>query len=461
MKKGLLLGAAALAAVSFAPVQADAGEVKFGGYFRVQGEAGDNNLTDNSQMTTGNGGGARSQSHNLYRNRLQIKMDMIASENTKTVMVIRHVDGDSIEGASAGSVGSNSTNAMDNGGSIDIKQLWFETKSAAKTGVGIKFGDMPLKLNDGLLYDDDGGSVGALVLSKTFGNVTAVLGNVHFQETTTTSNDDDSDLYALAVLGKAGSLSYNGTLIYLDQQEKAVGSPTITSTATGDTAGTITTDTQNWWLAGTVGTKVGGMDLKVTGIYEAGYDNYENSSTKTAVTEQYAGSGFFLGAKLAGKTGFGSWKTFAYYSTEDFNGLANKPNWNYLHNSNATVDLMNIAVRGNTTSTINSHEQDNVHGIGAELKIKAGKFTVTPGIEYMGLTEDSITVNNTQYIADVDGAIGGYVGVSTEIDKGTTLSLTGAMVDPDANETAANLNGTTGRDLDAIHTVIAEIKMKF
>jgi hypothetical protein len=480
MKKGLILGAAALAAVSVAVSSADAGEVKMGGYYRVQGVTGDLAVIDGDRIQAN--GSKTAEDTNYYRHRLHINMDMIASEKTAAHMHFRPVDNLNVEGGQLGdgmnnaAVENTTTGGAYNAGEWRINRLWIETEAA---GIGIKAGEMPLSLNDGLLYNDDGDNgVGAVILSKTFGGVTVMGGNIKMSEGTTTINSDDVDAYLAGVMGKGGSVSYNANLVYLQANAgggngntKTAG-PNLTSTQVGD-GGTVQTETDNWWLAATIGAKLGGIDLTVTGSYEAGYDNYDQiaAANKTALTEQLDGSGYLLAAKLSGSAGFGGWKAFAYYASEDYNAMSNKPNWNYLHNSNGPTDLMRAAMTDSQTgaaSAANSlgattnlaiGELENTHGIGAELSIKAGNFTINPGIEYMAVTEDRISVNGTTYQADIDSAWGGFIGVSTTIDTGTTLSVTGSYVDPDANKADALMPSNIG--IDSIHMVVAEIRMNF
>lgn len=430
MKKGLILGAAALAALSFAPGMSEAGDsvytdakakskVKFGGYYRVQGVGGDINPGENDNN-------AGNESHMYYRHRLHINMDMEASEKTAAHLQFRPVNDNWVQGGehsldSQGNVSSGNHTHSETGGTTgssdggwDIQRLWMETEAA---GITIKFGNMPLNLNDGQLYNDDGGSVGGLWISKKLGNVEIFAMDMHQQEGNTTSSVDDADIYALGVMGKAGNIDYNATLAYLDAE---VASNTVPTVTTGSSDG----GTENVWLAVTVGAKLGAMDLKVTGMYESGYDNYDKVATKTVWTEQAEGSGYYLSAKLSGKTGFGSWKTFGWYADEDFNALINKPNWNYLHDSNSPGDMMEI-IASNTAGSINADEQENTYGIGGQLTMKAGKFSITPGLEYIALTEDSITAPGatTATKADIDSAWGAYLILATQIDNGTTLSL--------------------------------------
>jgi hypothetical protein len=473
MKKGLILGAAALAAVTVAVSSADASEVKFGGYYRVQGTTGDLNVADNDKFV----GGAKADSNSTqYRHRLNIVMKMIASEKTHATLEFRPVSDTTIEGGSLGDgSAANSLNA-NAGAGWTIQRLWLETEAA---GIGIKVGEMPLNLHHSMLYDDDGGSVGALILSKTFGGVTVLAADVHASETGTAgtvtgagSNEDDADIYALAALGKAGSINYGVTLAYLDAgRSNPIAAPSVTSTQVGETAATgMRSETDNWWLAATIAAEMGGIKFDITGIHEAGYDKFDQATTKSALTEQLSDSGYMFGAHMSGSAGFGGWKAFGWYADENYSSMINKPNWNHLHNGNVSDLMTNAMINSQTgsasaanslgaTTSMAIGELENTHGIGAELSIKAGNFTIKPGIEYMAVTEDQITVNGTKYQADVDSAWGGYVIVSTQIDTGTTLSLAGAYVDPDANKTEALMPNSVG--IDSIHEITAEIKMAF
>jgi hypothetical protein len=323
-------------------------------------------------------------------------------------------------------------------------------------------GEMPLNLHKSMLYNDDGGSVGALILSKTFGGVTVLLGDVHAAEGTLTVNNNDADLYHLAALGKAGSISYNASLTYLDAQEgNPIATPTITSSSTGDTGGTVTTDTTNEWLAVTIGAKLGGIDLDVTGIYETGYDNFDNSSTKSNATEQLADSGFLLATHLKGAAGFGGWNAYAWYADENFSSVSSRPNWSQMHDANSPDDgLMRTALNYEGSGILMS-ALENTIGIGGQLTIKAGDFTIAPGLEYLTVNEKEMTTpgTSTTVRTDVEDMFGGWLKVSTAIDTGTTLSLTGAYVDVNANDVKANLPNAV--DFDAIHSLTAEIRINF
>jgi hypothetical protein len=387
---------------------------------------------------------------------------MIASEKTAAHMHFRPVDNLSIEGGALGDgSAANSTETADSStgnGAWEIKRLWLETEAA---GVGIMMGEMPLQLHKKLLYNDDGGSVGALILSKTFGAVTVLAGDVHAAEGTTTINDGDADLYHLAALGKAGSFDYNVSATYLIAGSlNAIAAPTIASSSTGD-GGTVATDTDNWWLAATVGSKMGGVDFDVTAIYEAGYDNFDQSNTKSIATEQLADSGFMIGAHLKGSTGFGGWNAYGWYAAENYSSLIAQPAWSQMWDANSPDDgLMRTALNYDGSGILSSGLENTI-GIGGQLSIKAGDFTIAPGIEYVTLNEDQITAPNatTATKSDVEDMWGGWVKVSTAIDTGTTLSLTGAYVDVNANDVKANLPNAV--DFDAIHSLVAEIKIVF
>ena len=448
MKKALILGAAAMAAIAVAPTSADAAEVKWGGYYRAQGVSGDMNVGENSQF---NGGAPGGPSYAFYRHRLALTMSMIASEKTAAHMHFRPVDNLALEGAALGdNTAAQSTEVGDSGtgsGAWEIKRIWLETEAA---GIGIKAGEMPLNLHKNIMYNDDGGSVGALILSKTFGGVTVLAGDVKLTEGTTTDHNQDADLYLASVLGKAGSISYNASLLYLDGQENnAQLTPTIVSSSTGD-GGTVTTDTDNYWLAVTIGAKLGGIDLDVTRAFDAGYDNSELED-----------SGFLLATHLKGSTGFGGWNAYGWYSDENYSSPNIKPNWSQMHNSNSPDDgLMRTALTYDA-SGIAMSGLENTIGVGGQLTIKAGNFTIKPGIEYLAVNETQLTAPNAAAAtkSDVDDMWGGWMAVSTSIDTGTTLSLTGAYVDVNANDVKANLSG--GVDFDAIHSLTAEIKIVF
>jgi len=390
---------------------------------------------------------------------------MIASEKTAAHMHFRPIDNAAIQGGVLGD-GSASNSTSANTAAWSIKRLWLETEAA---GIKVQMGEMPLVLHNKLMYNDDGGSVGALILSKTFGGVTVLLGNVKADEGSTVSqgapngnsNDADADLYHLAALGKAGSISYAASITHLEAGSgNVIATPTITSSSTGD-GGSVSTDTANDWLAVTIGAKLGGIDLDVTGIYESGYDNFDKSATKTILTEQLADSGFFLGAHLKGATGFGGWKAYAWYGDENFSSVSSQPTWSQMHNANSPDDgLMRTALNAEGSGILMSAMENSI-GIGAELSIKAGDFTIKPGLEYLTVNETDITAPGATVVtkANTDDMVGGWLSVSTSIDTGTTMSLTGAYVDVNANDVKANLPG--GVDFDAIHSLVAEIKIVF
>ncbi|MBF0109798.1 MAG: hypothetical protein HQL76_11530 [Magnetococcales bacterium] len=430
MKKTLILGAAALAAAAWAPL-ADAGEVKLGGYYMGRWQMYDANMTDEV---------APADTGERYVHRLQLKADMIASEKSHAHMVVRVLDTAAIEGADLGSASSDTgaaggvadtqvSNVANLADPWEIRQMWLETEA---WGVGIKFGEMPISLNDKILVGDDTSSHGGLLLSKTFGNITAVVGNIRINEDVnagTATNDaatkgadsDDANLWAASLFGKVGLADYNFTLAYADLQE-ASDFMEVLETVCGATTCT-TTDASNIWAALTLSGKLGYVNAVGTLIYEDGYD-LSQDTTGSKISNLWSSSGILGALRLSGATGFGEWNAYGFVASEDFNNITNdraewSPTWDM--SGPGGIDLLNTFATGGGTNTSPS---ENMTGIGVGLKVKAAGWTINPNLDYAEVTE-------AQTGGTWDSAIGGSLLLSTQIQKDTTLLLEAAMVNPE------------------------------
>ena len=449
MKKSLVLGAAAVAAMAFAAPVAEAGEVKMGGYYMFRALTGDNTLANDSA------GGLDVDDDNYWVHRLQMNMDFIASPKSHAHMVTRPLDAATVEGASSVNSGNVNSGAANN---WRVKQAWLETEMWT---VGVKVGEMPIALNDGLLVNYDGDSFGAIMLSKTFGNTTAVLANVKVAEglrgvqsdstTTTTAVDangfvtsttatntnqdeDDVDLYVLSLLGKTprvcnGCMNWQATAAYLD-----AGNTSILNTGG--------LNTNNLWLAGTLGTKWNGIDLVATAIYEDGYDNY-------ATTTQMAQDDYLLALRANGKLSWGKWNAYAAYAGENFNNIvADGAAWSATWDSGGpgAKDLMDV-----WATSVGAAMTQNMMTVGAGVKFNAAGWTINPMVDYASLAED--TIGGVQAISD--SAWGGTLKLSHVIDQGVTFGVQASYVDPDQTSTGS---ATT---VDSMHYLAADIKMAF
>jgi hypothetical protein len=505
MKKALVLGAAAMAAMAWAP-SADAGDVKLGGYYMGRWQQADSNTT----KEVGN-----NDETERYIHRLQLNMDMTASEKSHAHMRVRVLDSAEIEGAdlgmaSDGLLPASSNQVVANGNTIDaweIRQMWLETEA---WGIGVKIGEMPLELNDGILVGDDTSSNGGLLLSKTFGGVTAVVGNIRInednpngpstnsntigdrdnsgtwtagdvmpaafvngaqqQQLTLTAgniqanqariaaqavsplsdggnafgaNADDSNLWAGALFGKVGIADYNLTVAYADINEGSDFAEVLEGAGLGQQQ-----DSNNLWAALTLSGMVGGVDATATFIYEDGYDI--DSDAGVAQKNQFSDDGWLGALRLNGKTSFGGWNGYAFMSSEGFNTITNdnmvwSPTWDM--GGPGGQDLLNNWA----SSTGVSSPSENMTGVGVGLTIKAGGWTIKPMVDYAEVT-DATTSNNA--MAVYDSAWGGSLLLSTKIQEATTFAIEGAFVDP----SASNVATTTS---DNMHYVQASIKMDF
>lgn len=456
MKKGFILGVAALAAATTLPLSADAAEVKFGGYYRVQGYSEDVTPSDESKVQAD--GSYDSGDDIQYIHRLHVAMDMIASEKTHAHMTFRPVEDRTITG-----VGTE--DAATSANTWDVKSMWLQTEAA---GIGIMAGKMQLTTNDKMILGFTGSSTGALVLSKTFNGITLTAADVIASEGTSTINDD-VNVYMLGLSGKAGGLAYETNAYYMNIQEDDTSgfSPNVTSNQTGEGT-THNVDSDNQWLAATIGTEMGGIDITANLAYEAGFDNYDQiaAASQTGKTEQSEGSGFLVSARLNGNAGFGGWSAYGVYASEDFNTIQVDPDWSYMYDgmiADVGSTLLTFAATdptvGSDMTSLNTSALENISALGAGLSIDAGQFTITPQIDYMAVTETEKTVNGTTYRSNIDDAWGGSIGLSTEIDAGTTFTVTAAMLDPKANKADADMPNGVG--IDTMHSLAAELLIKF
>lgn len=491
MKKSILLGAAALAAMTFAGPSADAGEVKFGGYYMFRVVNADDNVTDEGS----NGVGAGADDMNLWSHRLQMNVDMKASEKSHAHMRVRVIDSQAVSGADVGKrtgVLSDDNNANGTGAGAtgndldwDIRQLWLETEA---WGVGVKVGEMPLSLNDKILVNNDTTSFGTILLSKTFGDVTVVGAAVKVQEnniggaagyfsanagannsgTPYGASDDDIDLYALSLLGKAMNINYQATVAYLNAgSDSDIGNAGVVDITRSNG------DTDNWWLALTLNSQVSGIDLTGTIIYDAGFDNaftysdFRNGRVGSSlIAAQLEESDFLLALRASGKTGFGGWNAYGFYAGEDFTNISTStaefsPTWDM--SGPHGRDLMNLVYE--TYNNGLSGGTENVWGIGAGLAINAGGWTIKPHLDYSQTVEENLDGSNgVGDVADVniDSAWGGTLILSTPIQQDTVLSLTGQYVDVDlTNGGKARLCAVGNSCEDSMHQLMADIKMTF
>ena len=446
MKKSLVLGAAALASLVAAAPQAEAADVKLSGYYQIRFTDADQTLTDSAIVDEYNG----------WHQRVQLDLDAKISDKTSAHLHMRPL------GSSDIVTGSNSSDAQDDttNGNLDIKRAWMETEMY---GVAVKAGNMPLNVNDKMLFKDDGGSFGTLLLAKSFGDITVVGLQVQVYDDSSngasTSDDDEADIYGLSILGKAANVNYQLTWAHLD-----VGTSGTTPVAVS------IADSNNDWIALTLGTELSGINLTATGIYEAGHD-------QTGVTSgQLADSDFMLGLRAKGKTGFGGWSSYAFYAGEDFN----HPLETYTTNKNAqdfsptwrrggagSVDLVNtwagsaslspVSTAAATTNGASGYADNmqNMWGVGLGLTVKAGSWTVNPNIDYVAIVEDMVGGVDT---TSSESAVAGSLIATTKLDEGTTFSLIGTYLKASDDDTTAD--GVNG-DVEDMHGIQAEFKVKF
>ncbi|MBF0341941.1 MAG: hypothetical protein HQL95_13420 [Magnetococcales bacterium] len=473
MKKSILLGAAALAAIALAaPQSADAGEVKIGGYYQFRMVSTDNTPGDV----------AYDENAQFWAQRLQLNVDMKASEKSHAHMVTRVLDNNTVSGADYTlPVGTTSTAA-----NWQVRQLWLETEA---WGVGVKLGSMPIAMNDGMLFDHDVTSYGTILLAKNFGGVTVVGADVKVAEgsgqsvsttagaaiaNTGTANHSDADFYVLSALGKYNAVDYQLTAAYLNAQTRVAGFTALgVANATDPFGGAnglgaktnVNQGNHDLWLAATLGGQIEGIDLTGTLIYEAGMSNVTQDS-------QLENSGFMAGLRAKGKTGFGGWNGYAFYGSKDFTAATprgNETHWSstwdsggpgaqdlmaralsFSGSNSGTATANNVTVNGGGNAT--STSQSNLWGIGAGLTVNAGAWTIKPSLDYAHVVEDNITTG-VAGTSTYNSALGGTLGFSTKIQENTTLDLSGTWVDPNAR--------VSGTSESLMHYLQASVKMDF
>lgn len=457
MKKSILLGAAALAAMAIAaPKAADAGETKIGGNYTFRMVNMDNTPTDVAGEKTAS----------FMAQRLQLNMDFKANAKSQVHMVTRVLDSNIVQGADFREVAGNApaTNATVVGDSSwNIRQLWMETEA---WGVLVQAGNMPLAMNDGILIDNDTTSFGTFQLSKTFGPATLVGGLIKYSEnnaavtTTAAAANQDIDLWSLSVLGKANNINYQVSGLYLNQ-EKNVAVPAFnwTGNGLGPVVNNLNNSVTDGWLALTLGTQVAGIDLTGTAIYETGMTNVTNES-------QLAKSGALGALRIKGKTGFGGWNGYGFYSSKNFTAAypgGNQARWSPTWDAGGpgSVDLMESALTGNpgdtmptAASTRMATDTSNMWGTGIGAAINAGAWTIKPSLDYARVVQDNIVtpVAASNAVA-YRSAWGGTLGFSTKIQEATTLDLSGTWVKPNARVTGTNASN--------MHYLQASVKLDF
>jgi len=447
MKKSLILGATAMAALAIAP-QAEAAKVKIGGHYTMRVQDTDITLTDTQGVDEEQG----------WFHRMQLNLDATVSDKTHAHLQFRPVDG-VMEGE----------NTNVNGG-WNIKRVWMETEMY---GVGIKAGNMPMNMHDKILYKDVGGSMAAVVVSKSFGDMTLLGMNVRVEEGYTSgakalkaledkfgnnaendganADNDEINLYGISLLGKAAKANYQVTWFHKEIDE---------GVATNTAGAVLGTDVDNDWAAFTLGTNLSGVKLTGTVIWESGY-NFDGDTfapTGTTTLNQLNSSGVLAALRVAGKTGFGGWKGYGFYSSEDFTHPLNEDSNSNSKNSNATGmslawDQGNVNGRDllkTWATNSNADQLENVWGVGVGLSVKAGSWTISPAIDYASIVEDDVS-GGVQSISD--SAWGGSIVASTKLDEGTTFSLIAIGVDPSDDSITENVEN--------MHSVQAEFKVKF
>ncbi|MEO5334558.1 MAG: hypothetical protein H7839_21290 [Magnetococcus sp. YQC-5] len=470
MKKSILLGAAALAAMALAaPKAADAGETKIGGNYTFRMVNTDNTPDDKAGEKTAS----------FMAQRLQLNMDFKANDKSHAHLVTRVLNNNFVQGADFQEV---STVAGDN---WNIRQLWLETEA---WGVGIKAGNMPLAMNDGILVDNDTTSYGSFLLSKNFGPATLVGGLVKVAEqntsiTTTATTalptagataSADIDLWALSVLGKASNIDYQVTGLYLNQEknmQSMLGGASAynwTRNGLGPAVNNTNNSVTDGWLALTLGTQVAGIDLTGTAIYETGMTNVTPQS-------QLAKSGALGALRIKGKTGFGGWNGYGFYSSKNFTSAypgGNQAHWSATWDAGGpgAQDLMEVALTGAPgeavpTAASNNMTTDtsNIWGVGIGAAINAGAWTIKPSLDYARVVDDNLKIPGvTDTAAGIaanvgratyNRALGGTLGFSTKIQESTTLDLSGTWVKPTARVTGTNASN--------MHYLQASVKLDF
>ena len=437
MKKSLVLGAAALAAVAMAaPQNVDAGEVKIGGYYMFRAINANDSVAEVEGV----------DDKEYWAQRLQLNFDFIHDKKTKAFMRTRVMDTNVVQGADANNLkasgtigrpvtGSAADEDLDAGNSHwDVRYAYMQTEIG---GVGVKVGNMPISLNDDILIATDTSGFGAVMLSKTFGNPkkdhnTVIVADVRVREGATNIDDDVEDLYALVLAGKQGKIKYTLTGARYVGEEN--------STASTDLVKTNEELTDNW-LAATIETGAGGNKITGTVIYETGMDGAPEEG-------KLEGSGYLAAVRVQRgdiKKDKMQLDAYGFWSSEDFTNITEdnmvwSKTWDM--GGPGAEDLL-----GDWSGTAGASPSENMMGVGIGAKIKLDKkWIINPMLDYATVVED------------VDGAItssavGGGVHVSHKINKKTTLGLTGLAVSP-------NDEGD-GTDNQTLHFLEASLKMKF
>ncbi|MBF0613899.1 MAG: hypothetical protein G8237_12600 [Magnetococcales bacterium] len=481
MKKSILLGAAALAAVALAaPQSADAGEVKLGGYYQFRMVSTDNTPGDV----------AGDENLNFWAHRLQLNMDMKASDKSHAHLVTRIIDNQTVDGVdqilNGGAPGTSSgtlapgvtTPTVSQATEWQVRQAWLETEA---WGVGVKVGNMPISMNDGLLFDNDVTSYGTVLLSKNFGGVTLVGADVKVYEGSSPGgapgsvganvNHRDIDMWVLSALGKISNVDYQLTGAYLNAQDKLIN-PAAPAAPIFPAGVAAMNDVSDGWIALTLGGKVMNIDLTGTVIYEVGGD-----VTGGDGTSQFEESGVLLALRAKGKTGFGGWNAYAFYGSEDFDSATpggNESKWSPTWDSSGagSQDLMMRALSnfngassglfggsagGNSWAATGGtySSQENMWGVGAGLTINAGAWTIKPSLDYASVVQENETSRpaGSNFAATYESAWGGTLGFSTKIQEATTLDLSGTWVNPNARLAATSE--------ETMHYIQASVKMDF
>ncbi len=456
MKKSLVLGAAALATlVMAAPQDSKAGEIKVGGYYMFRMQSTDSTpIKDVSPNDTIQG----------WSQRLQLNTDFIQDKTTHAHLVVRVLDSNVVQGADGSVIGgggggvsfaSNAASVAHGANDWNIRKAWLETEAF---GYGVKVGNMPIALNDNILVNNDDTGFGAIMFSKTFGNVTAVMADVKINEgnlgtnsstlvtgttngyggtssngtvlapTTATygAKDDDVDLDVIALFGKAGNVNYGVTGAYL-----LAGKDSGLTNAAG-TPGTVMSDA---WLALTLNTMLGGVDATATGIYENGMRGINPALSGAApsaanLAAQRLDKSGMLGAlrlkgDLTGMAKGSGWNAYALYSSENFTPITGRnPVWSKTWDMSGpgAQDLINY-----WTAAAGTNPESNLMAVGAGLTfVPAVNWTINPMLDYVQVVKDN-AIGTAGKTTDyrTTSAWGGGVEVATKLNTATTLALTG------------------------------------
>lgn len=441
MKKSFALGAAALAAIVMAaPQDADASEIKVGGYYMFRMQDTDDTVADRTNF----------DNRRAWYHRIQLNTDFIHDKKTHAHYVLRLMDSTVVQGADAPGLGCNTNVAgcdatLNVGGGTTLfaeKMAWLETDL---WGVGLKVGNMPIELNDSILIGTDTTGFGTIMLSKTFGDITAVAANVRVREGNVRNlssnagvgmgaDEDDENLYVLSLFGKLDVVDYNATVAYYRaEQDSTIG---LGSVSGGDV--------DDSWFALTLHRDFGVIDATGTLIYESGMDDFGASPNMPR------DSGFLAAVRAKGDVSFGEWNAYGFWASKDFTNISNdNMGWSKTWDMGGPGgrDLMSTWAAAAGTSP-----SENMAGIGAGLKIKVNGWTVNPMIDYASVVEEDYFAPIGVADYNTDSALGGTLQVSTKLNKATTLYLTGIFVNPDEN-----VNNTVNN----LHTVEASVRMNF